>query len=210
MAEPEGIVEILENDWRALVDEVAPGDDVPSPLALPKSRRRPMTPLALFAMLEEVREEWRGLRESIGAEDAARFVNAAWTLRDLVAHVASWSKEFRHEVETVVTGGSFDYAIPYVMTVMGPNEWNEEQVRARDTQSLEEGFEEIDAETTRLQDLLFEMSEKDLYEPKAFPFAPTGDPGAKWRGPSAFIFAAKCEHDRHHIRQLKERLASWR
>jgi hypothetical protein len=199
--------EILENEWRAVVDAV---DDVPSPLALPASRRMPFSPIALFAQLEEVRVAWHELRDGVRSGDADRYVNAAWTLKDLVAHVASWAKEFRYEIETVVRGGSFDYAIPYVMNVMGPNEWNEEQVRARDTQSLDASFDELDAETVRLQSLLSEMSEKDLYGPATFPLAPSGDPDAKWQGPSAAIIAAKCVHDRHHIRQLKQRLASWR
>jgi hypothetical protein len=96
------------------------------------------------------------------------------------------------------------------MTVIGPNEWNEQQVRARDSQSLNASFDELDAETVRLQDLLFEMSKEQLYGPAAFPLAPSGDPSATWKGPSAFIVAAKCEHDRHHIALLKKRLAAWR
>lgn len=202
--------ETIANDWRALIDSV---ETAPSPLSiltLPESRRMPLSPIALFAQLEEVREEWQALRASVRPGDAERYVNAAWTLKDLVAHVGSWAKEFRHEVETVFRGGSFDYAIPYVLTVVGPNQWNEEQVRARDSQTLADAFDEIDSETVRLQDLLLEMSERDLYSPATFPLAPSGDPSAKWQGPSAVIIAGKCEHDRHHIGQLRKRLASWR
>jgi len=201
------VEEILENEWGALVDNV---EVTPGPLALSVSRRMPISPIALFAQLEEVREQWRELRGSIQRGDAERYVNASWTLKDLVAHVASWAREFRHEVETVFRGGSFDYAIPYVMTVIGPNEWNEEQVRARASQSLDTSFDELDTETAHLQDLLLEMSESDLFGPKAFPLTPSGDPAARWRGPSAIIIAGKCEHDRHHIGQLRKRLASWR
>lgn len=203
--------EVLENEWRTLLASVEDAFEVaPSPLALPVSRRIPLSPTALFAQLEEVREESRELRSAIQPGDAERYVNAAWTLKDLVAHVASWAKEFRYEVETVFRGGSFDYAIPYVMTVVGPNEWNEEQVRARERQSLDGSFDELDAETVRLQELLFEMSEEDLYGPATFPLAPSGDPAARWKGPSAVIIAGKCEHDRHHLGQLRKRLESWR
>jgi hypothetical protein len=203
--------ELLDNEWRALlVGAEDAAEAVPSPLALPQSRRMPVSPVALFAQLEEVRQEWLELRATIRPGDDERYVNAAWTLKDMLAHVASWAKEFRHEVETVVHGGSFDYAIPYVMTVMGPNEWNQQQVRARDSQSLDASFDELDAETVRLQELLFEMSKEQLYAPAAFPLAPSGDPSATWKGPSAFIVAAKCEHDRHHIAQLKKRIAAWR
>ncbi len=200
--------ELLVNEWRELLaslEEVAP-----SPVALPEARRMPLSPTALFAQLEEVREEWRALRSAIQPGDTERYVNAAWTLKDLVAHVASWAKEFRHQVETVFRGGSFDYAIPYVMTVVGPNEWNEEQVRQRETQSLEDSFDELDAETVLLQELLLVMTEQNLYGPATFALAPSGDPAVKWKGPSAVIIAGKCEHDRHHIGQLKKRLLSWR
>ena len=203
--------ELLVNEWRELLASLEDALEVaPSPVALPAARRTPRSPTALFAQLEEVREEWRALRAAIQPGDVERYVNAAWTLKDLVAHVASWAKEFRHEVETVFHGGSFDYAIPYVMTVVGPNEWNEEQVRERETQSLDVSFEELDTETLRMQELLFEMSEQDLYAPATFPLAPSGDPAAKWKGPSAVIIAGKCEHDRHHLGQLKKRLLSWR
>lgn len=203
--------DLLVSGWRELVDSFEDASAAaPSPLALPAARRMPLSPVALFAQLEEVREEWRELRSTIQPGDADRFVNAAWSFKDLVAHVASWAKEFRHEVETVVRGGSFDYAIPYVMTVMGPNAWNEEQVRERETQSLDASFDELDSETVRLQELVFEMSEENLYAPATFPLAPSGDPSAKWKGPSAVIIAGKCEHDRHHLGQLRKRLQSWR
>ena len=203
--------ELLVNEWRALLASMEDALEVaPSPLALPAARGMPLSPTALFAQLEEIREEWRALRSVIQPGDTERYVNAAWTVKDLVAHVASWAKEFRHEVETVFRGGSFDYAIPYVMTVVGPNEWNEEQVRQRETQSLDESFDELDVETVRLQELLFEMSEQDLYGQATFPLAPSGDPAAKWKGPSTVIIAGKCEHDRHHIGQLRKRLLSWR
>ena len=202
--------ELLENEWRTLLASVEDAvEALPSPLARPASRRMPISPIALFAQLEQVREEWLELRSAIQPGDDERYVNAAWTLKNLVAHVASWAKEFRHEVETVLRGGSFDYVIPYALTVMGPNEWNAKLLRAREGQSLDASFDELDAETARLQDLLFEMSDEDLYGPATFPLAPSGDPAALWKGPSAALIAGKCEHDRHHITQLKRRLAFW-
>lgn len=203
--------ELLDSEWRALLASVDDAFDAsPSPLALPPSRRIPVSPIALFAQLEQVREEWNELRDAIQPGDAERYVNAAWTLKDLVAHVASWAKEFRSEVETVYRGDSFDYVIPYAMSVMGPNDFNETLVQERKGRSLDASFDELDSETSRLQDLLFEMSDKDLYHPATFPLAPSGDPAALWTGPSAAIIAGKCVHDRHHIAQLKQRLASWR
>jgi len=200
------VEELLRNAWRALLEASTPGG---GPLSLPQHQRMALRKTALFAQLEEVRVDWRELRAAIRPEEVSRYVNAAWTLKDLIAHMASWATEFRHEVETALRGGRFDYAIPYAMTVMGPKQWNEDTVEARRARPIDELLEEFETQTVRLQEILLEMSERDLMELRELPLAPTGDPNATWRGPSAFIIAAKCEHDRHHIAQIRKRLAAW-
>jgi hypothetical protein len=202
------IEELLASEWHRLVENAPP--DGASPLSLPPERRVPLRPVALFAQLEEVREDWRTLTSDMSADELSRYINGAWTLKELLAHVASWAREFRHEVETVFRGGDFDYAIPFVMTVMGPNAWNEKEVQARHERSFEEIVQEFEKETRHLQELLFEMSEQDLYGLSEFPLAPSGDPKARWRGPSAVIIYGKCAHDRHHLEQIRTKLAAWR
>ena len=96
------------------------------------------------------------------------------------------------------------------MTVMGPNAWNEKEVQARHERSFEEIVQEFDKETARLQELLFEMSEHDLYGLSEFSLAPSGDPKARWKGPSAVIVYGKCAHDWHHLAQIRMKLAAWR
>lgn len=199
----------FEREWREILEAVAEGlpPDAP-PLALPSERRLPLSRIALLALLEEVQDEWRGLRSRIeaAAETSERFVNAGWTLKDLLAHMASWAYEFRREVQTVHEGESFDYAIPYAMGVFGPTEWNEVEVEKRREAPLETIFEEYTRETERLKKLLVEMPEAVLYGEHAFPLAPSGDPAALLKGPSAFIVFGKCLHDLHHIAQIKSRL----
>ncbi len=202
------IEELLASEWDRFVEN-APRPAA-SPLSLPPERRVPLRPVALFAQLEEVREGWRALTSDMSADELSRYITGAWTLKELLAHVASWAREFRHEVETVFRGGDLDYAIPFVMTVMGPNAWNEKEVQARHERSFEEVVPEFDEETARLQELLFEMSEQDLYGPSEFPLAPSGDPKARWKGPSAVIIYGKCAHDRHHLEQIRMKLAAWR
>jgi hypothetical protein len=68
------------------------------------------------------------LRGTALEKHANRYINGAWTLQQLFAHLASWAREFRHQVETVVRGESFDYAIPFALSVIGPTRWNEQQV----------------------------------------------------------------------------------
>ncbi len=200
--------ELLNAEWDRFVENARPAEA--GPLSLPPERRLPLSSVALFAQLEEVREDWRALTSDMSADELSRFINGAWTLKELLAHVASWAHEFRHEVETVFRGGELDYAIPFVMTVMGPNAWNEKEVQARHERSFEEIVQEFDQETARLQELLFEMSEHDLYGLSEFPLAPSGDPKARWKGPSAVIIHGKCAHDRHHLAQIRKKLAAWR
>ncbi|HXV61143.1 MAG TPA: maleylpyruvate isomerase N-terminal domain-containing protein [Vicinamibacteria bacterium] len=199
------MAESLAREWKRFVEAIEVRDDS-NPLSLAPDKRMPFSRLALVAQLEEVRDEWANLRHRIQAETGARFVNSSWTLKDLLAHLASWAREFRKEIETVVTHRRFDYAIPFAMGVVGPNEWNQAEVEARRELSLDSIFDEFDEETIGLMRQVIEMDAATLYGTHTFPLAPSGDPSAPFRGPSAFIVFGKCLHDLHHIEQIKSRL----
>ncbi|MFQ5695622.1 MAG: DinB family protein [Terriglobia bacterium] len=208
MAEPEAF-DRLARDWQALL-EALPPERVNSPrwFCAP-GMPRPDTPVQLFAELEDVRLGWRELRgrPEVG-KLAGRFVTAAWTLKDLLAHVASWATEFRHEVETVARGEGFDYAIPYVLTEVGPTEWNHAEVDKRRAKSLEELFEELETQTLALEDAALGLPPATLWRETDFPFAPSGDPKALWRGALSQVILMKCFHDRHHLGRLQQWLTS--
>jgi len=193
----------LEREWRSLLEAIAAGR---SPLDLPPDRRAAVSRVALLAQLEEVREEWSSLRTIVDEGTAARFANAAWTLKDLLAHLASWAREFTHEVAAVSRNEGFDYAIPYAMSVLGPNAWNEREVVARKERSLDEIFREFDEETERLQDHVAAMDEAILYQPAAFPLAPSGRPEERLFLPPSFLVSGKCLHDRYHFAQIRKLL----
>jgi uncharacterized damage-inducible protein DinB len=198
----------LEREWRALIEGIA--TSTASPLDRPPGRRQAVSRVALLAQLEEVREELRSLRRAIDQETAARFANAEWTLKDLLAHLASWAREFRSEIETASRIASFDYAIPFAMSVLGPTEWNEREVRARAERSLEEIFRELEEETERLESLVAGFEEGALYRPVPFPLAPSGSPKERMSAPPAFVIAGKCLHDRYHFAQIRKLLARLR
>lgn len=198
----------LSREWRALLERMSSGSA--SPLDLPPERRMALGRMALFAQIEEVREDFRGLRDLVDEELGAKFVNAGWTLKDLLAHVASWATEFRRQLETVSRHESFDYSIPFAMSVIGPNRWNEVEVEKRRDRSLEEIFDEYDRETVGLQELVLSMEEPELYRGYEFPIAPSGRPDERWQAPSAVMAAGKCTHDRYHIAQIRDRLVRWR
>jgi hypothetical protein len=204
---PRDIEARLESEWRSLLDSVS---ETPSPLAIPHERRMAASPVALLAQLEEVREEWKRLRALVSDDMASRFVNASWTVKDLLAHLGSWAGEFRRELEIVSRQESFDYAIPFAMSVMGPNQWNETEVGKRRDRSLEEIFAEYDDETEKLQNLVVAMEASTLYRPTRLPYAPSGDPEERFEAPSVFIILGKCLHDRYHIAQIRSRIERWK
>jgi hypothetical protein len=209
MNDTQVLSELLQRDFDALVESLLVVPER-SPLALPPQQRLPHRPTALFAELEDVLVACRELRTMMLQKYANRYVNPGWTLRELLAHLASWAREFRHEVETVFRGNAFDYAIPFALSVVGPNRWNEEQVRARGERSFEEILDELVNETERLQVLVLEIPEGSLYRMTTFPHAPSGDPEARWEGSSAQVILGKCQHDRYHLAQIRAQVEAWR
>lgn len=203
------LFERLQEEWRSLVAET-PRSPEASPLALPPERRLPLSRTALLALLEEVRSAWAELRDEVDEELSGRYVNAAWTLEELLAHLASWAAEFRREVAAAARREELPGAIPYAMGVVGPNQWNEEQVEARRGRSLDAVFDEFDRETEALEELVITMGDVELYGPSVFPLAPSGNPAERFRGPAAVIVSSKCLHDRYHLAQIRERLRRFR
>lgn len=202
---PEEIEARLELEWRSLLEAIAVSGW--SPLDQPQDRRMALSRVALLAQLEEVREEWNHLRSLIDEELGSRFANASWTVKDLLAHLASWAREFGSEIATVSRKQSFDYAIPFAMTVRGPNQWNEREVQARRERTLEQIFREFDEETAGLQALVIDMEEPVLYQPAPLPLAPSGNPDERLPMPPAFLISGKCLHDRYHFAQIRKLLA---
>jgi len=189
----------LEREWRAFET----GLRVP-PLGRPAELgARPLGKGALYAELEDVRRAWAELRASRRlAEDAARLITSQWTLRDLLAHLASWAREFRAEAETAARGERFDYEIPFAPGV-GPTEWNHAQVAARQERTLEEIFDELDAETRLLQDRVLEVPAESLYAQADFPVIITGATPAPMLHSIAELALARCMHDHHHLARIR-------
>lgn len=198
MAADRSLLKTLTAEWSALEDRLS--DDLPSwrPAAGPAL---PVSPIALCAQLEEVLEAVAALRPRV-ARHARRYVNSAWTLKDLLGHLASWAAEFRQQVETVARGGSFDYAIPFAMNVIGPNEWNARAAQRQRTVPLHDLLDQFEGETRRLQDLVLELPPPALYGEAEFPLAPSGDPRQPFRGSIAMIVLGKCSHDLYHLGQI--------
>jgi uncharacterized damage-inducible protein DinB len=193
-------------EWAALVRRTRPSEPRPAWL-VPGRPIFPARPMALFAQLEEVLALWAELRSKRLDRYADRFVNSAWTLKDLLGHLASWAAEFRSQVDTMARGGGFDYAIPYALSVIGPNAWNAQAAERQRGASLAAILDQFEEETGRLQDLVLAVPEARLYAPLASPLAPSGDPEATIQASIAQIVLGKCTHDGYHLGQIAGWLA---
>ena len=200
MAADRALLKGLTAEWAALENRLA--QDLPSwrPAAGPPL---PVSPLALFAQLEEVLDAFAFVKER-APRHAGRYVTSAWTLKDLLGHLASWATEFRHEVQTVAGGGSFEYAIPFALNVIGPNEWNAHAAERQRPVPLDDIVEEFERETRRLQELVLELPPPALYGEATFPLAPSGDPQQLLRGSIAMIVLGKCTHDLYHLGRIRD------
>ncbi len=202
----------LGTEWQELLAGLSLGEEGSAQWSEAPFRFRPAgmaRPTVLFAELEEVLAAWSELRASALLEKYAdRFVTTAWTLKDLLAHLASWAVEIGRQVETAAAGQVSDYAIAFDVFAGGPNEWNETEVQKRRPRSLEALLDEFETETRRLQDLALELPEETLLAETESPLAPTGDPAGRWKTNIARIVAAKCGHDRLHMGRIQQFLAS--
>ena len=188
----------LEREWEQALDRLSAFVSRPR-------RRGPPDVTVIVAELEDVRLQWAELRASgVLAQYAGRYITAEWTLRDLLAHMASWSTEFDREVETVARGERFDYAIPFAMSVMGPNQWNQVEVDRRRERSLDEILDEFESRLRRLEEQVLALPPETLYAEAQFPMAPTGDPAARSRGSIAQITLVRCGHDRYHLERIRQ------
>jgi mycothiol maleylpyruvate isomerase-like protein len=200
VATDRALLKELTAEWAALENRLA--QDLPSwrPAAGPPL---PVSPLALFAQLEEVLDAFASVKEH-APRHAGRYVTSAWTLKDLLGHLASWAAEFRHEVETVAGGGSFEYAIPFALNVIGPNEWNARAAERQRSVPLDDVIEQFERETRRLQELVLELHPPALFGEATFPLAPSGDPQQLLRGSIAMIVLGKCTHDLYHLGRIRD------
>ncbi len=200
MATDRALLRSLTAEWAGLEAQLA--RDLPAwrPAAGPPL---PLSPTAIYAQLEDVLQAMAEMRPAI-ERHADRFVTGAWTLKDLVGHLASWAAEFRQEVQTAAGGGSFDYVIPFALNVIGPNEWNARAALRQRPLPLADLLQQFERETRRLQDLVLELPPPALYGEATFPLAPSGDPGQLVRGSIAIIALGKCSHDLHHLGRIRE------
>ena len=117
----------LRHDWQRLVSHVT----------APANPAIRLTPATLWIALEDLLMEWRELWSSEWfAAVKDQLINSKWTLKDLMAHVASWTGELRAQAEILAGGTGVGYQILFD-EIGGPRSWNAEKVELRRSRLLE-------------------------------------------------------------------------
>jgi hypothetical protein len=195
----------LQDEWGLLTSKDSSGEMANLDWSFIHDQERVPRATILFAELEDTRELWRELLGMVELESYSdRFITPAWTIKDMVAHITSWASELRYQAETAAQGQTFDYAIPYALSIIGPNEWNQREVEKRRNLSLGDVLQELDVQSANLEDLVLDLPEADLQTERQFAMAPNGDPSTRWKGTISQIILLKCSHERYHLDRIRQ------
>ncbi len=184
----------LQHDWQRLVGQIT----------APVNPTIRLTPATLWIALEDLLMQWRELWSCEWfAAVKDQLINSKWTLKDLMAHVASWTGELRAQAEILAGGTGVGYQILFD-EIGGPRSWNAEKVELRRSRLLEEVIGEIERETVRFQDLLFEVDIHTLLREHPIGIRRTGAPVQTWIVSIAGLVDMRCIHERHHMNRIIE------
>ena len=186
----------LQEAWHQLLEQTSVLVD-----SVPTIRVRPAT---LCIELDDLLSEWREIWSSdwFGSK-RDRLVTSEWTLKDVVAHVASWSAEMRAQAEILAKGSEVPYRILFEK-VGGPRTWNAEHVSLRRAHSLDALIREIEDETALLEDLLYKVALPILFFERQIGIAMSAAPNEPWVRSLAGVVEMRCYHDRYHISRIRE------
>src|SRR5262245_18521684 len=94
----------LRHDWHQLLRQIT------APATPPPRLRR----ATLWIELEDLLLQWRELWTSEWfAAEQYELITSEWTLKDVIAHVASWAGEFRSQAEILAGGNGVGYRIRF-------------------------------------------------------------------------------------------------
>jgi hypothetical protein len=157
----------------------------------PTSDQRPAPrKQTLRAELDAARQELLAAIARIpGGERSSRPVCGAWTLQDVLGHIADWERLGADGLAQMAAGQA-----PHVEHVTDIDAWNAAQVDARRGQSWERVWEDLHKARRALTETLERMSQAELEQTYPFPWGPEGTP-CRW-------IAVYVDHDRSHARGL--------
>ena len=202
MASDAAIERELTTEWADLLaSPVSPAAEMLARATAPRVSK-PM----LSAALEEVLFRFGELLPEASLR-ASETITSLWTMKDLVAHMASWATEFVREVDIASRAEPFDYMIQFPMPV-GPTAWNHREVERRGARSFDDCAREFAAGTLGLQQLALALPEDVLSRRTAFPLTPDGRAETRWQVRIADLVLMKTDHDLYHIGRIERWLRS--
>lgn len=137
------------------------------------------------------------LESSGGADELA---TSRWTVRQVIAHLASWATRTRIELESLAEGKNFPESIHFEREG-GPREWNQRAVDDRDRRTLASLVEEFDVETARTADIVARIPNEELQQVAVLPRT-SGARAVAWRMPLASLVIGTCWHVRYHLTRV--------
>ena len=154
---------------------------------------------ALLAEIEDVRLTVEDLGVSLDETGAARLATRRWSVRDVLAHLASWTRQTCVEIERLRDEQAFDETIDFGLD--GPHAWNQRHVDERSGRPLATLLAELDADHERLLALVVAMPEADVHRVVDLPRT-IGEPAQPWRMPMSAMILMTCRHARLHLNRI--------
>ena len=159
---------------------------------------------ALLVEVEDVRLSCAELRADLAANDTtARLATSRWTVRQVIAHLASWATRTRVELESFRDGTTGLDEIHFEPEG-GPVVWNQREVERREGRGVNSLFDELDADWSTIAELIAGAPAALLRRTVDLPRT-SGSPRVPWRMPIAAMIIGSCWHTRYHLSQLLRR-----
>ena len=120
-------------------------------------------------------------------------VSEAWTLREILAHVAGWAAWDLGAIRAIQDGDSPDLSV-----ILDVDLFNEQVVAERNGWSLDQILAELEETQTAIQELVREMPDRDIFNAERFQ-------GPFWNSLADWLQVA-WEHEEEHTLQIE----AWR
>lgn len=157
--------------------------------------------------IQQLRAARKALSETITGFTEDDFVRAKaihkWTLKDLLAHIASWDEEVVRVLQTFTLPGES----LYTYTISERNEfgsWNEEQITARRERSANEVLTEFETARRDLIQVIEGLTDPVLSRSRMTSWGKTA---------TGFeLIQTQAEHDREHaeqVRSYRKKIERW-
>lgn len=154
--------------------------------------------------LRAARKEFSETIQGLTEEDflRARAINK-WTLKDLMAHIASWDEEIVRVLQTFTLSGESQYTYT-ISDLDGFSRWNDEQVAMRTALSANDAISEFESARRDLIQVVEGLTDPVLNRSRM----------TSWGKPETGfeLILGQAEHDREHadqVRSYRKKIERW-